>query len=94
MGSVLNLKENRTVFIPCGCKNEILVIEYDNELELADFAIYENRVSYIQKMSFWHRLRYIWQILWYKKPYADQITLSKKQLQELGDFLQELNSDQ
>lgn len=93
MGSVLNLKENRTVFIPCGCRSEILVVEYDNNLELADFAIYENRSSYIQKMSFWHRLRYIWQILWHKKPYADQITLSKKQLKELEGFLHDVNSD-
>jgi hypothetical protein len=70
MGSVTNLRENKTLFIPCGCRSEILMIEYDHEINMADFAIYQTAVSYSTKMSLWQRLRYCWQVLWNKKPYA------------------------
>jgi hypothetical protein len=91
MGSVTNLKENKTIFIPCGCRSEILVIEYDHEIGAADFAIYENLTSYKHKMSFWQRLRYCYQVLVHKKPYADQIFLDNKQLLDLKNFLYRLN---
>jgi len=91
MGSVTNLKENKTIFIPCGCRNEVLVIEYDHEIEAADFAIYENLTSYRYKMSFWQRLRYCYQVLVHKKPYADQIFLDNKQLLDLKKFIDGLD---
>jgi len=91
MGSVTNLKENKTIFIPCGCRSEILVIEYDHEIEAADFAIYENLTSYRYKMSFWQSIRYCYQVLVYRKPYADQIFLDKSQLKEMKQFLNELS---
>jgi hypothetical protein len=91
MGSVTNLKENKTLFIPCSCKSEILVIEYDHEIEMADFAIYESHASYNNKMSLWQRLRYIFQVLINKKPYTDQMMLDKKQLKDLQKFLSGLS---
>jgi hypothetical protein len=91
MGSVTNLKENKTLFIPCSCKSEILVIEYDHEMDLADLAIFEHYTNYSHKMSLWQRLRYCFQVLAYKKPYADQMVLDKKQLKDLKEFLNELN---
>ncbi|NDC71990.1 MAG: hypothetical protein EBZ62_00850 [Sphingobacteriia bacterium] len=90
MGSVTNLKENKTIFIPCGCKSEILMIEYDHEIEIADFAIYEHLTSYEYKMSFWQRLKYCYQVLVYKKPYADQIILNNTQLKDLKQFLDQI----
>lgn len=91
MGSVTNLKENKTLFIPCGCKSEILVIEYDHELNIADLAIYQTDIASRSRMSLWQRIRYCWQILWHKKPYADQIMLDSKQLIELKSFLSSLD---
>jgi hypothetical protein len=91
MGSVTNLKENKTLFIPCSCKSEILVIEYDHEIDLADLAIFEHNTNYSNKMSLWQRLRYCFQVLAYKKPYADQMVLDKKQLKDLKEFLNELS---
>ncbi|NBU33528.1 hypothetical protein EBZ38_16295 [bacterium] len=91
MGSVTNLKENKTVFIPCDCKSEILTIEYDHEIDIADFAIYEHIKSYEYKMSFWQRLKYCYRVLIHKKPYADQIILNKKQLLDLKNFLNALD---
>jgi hypothetical protein len=87
MGSVTNLKENKTLFIPCSCKSEILVIEYDHEIELADLAIFENYTNYGNKMSLWQRLRYCYKVLFEKKPYSDQMVLDKKQLKDLQKFL-------
>ena len=91
MGSVTNLKENKTLFVPCSCKSEVLVIEYDHEIQLADLAIFENYTNYSNKMSLWQRIRYCYQILVNKKPYADQMALDKKQLKDLFNFLQHLN---
>lgn len=91
MGSVTNLKENKTLFVPCGCHNEILMIEYDHEYKMADVSIYESYVSYNNKMSFWQRIRYCWRVLLHKKPYSDQIMLDNNQLKDLKSFLSALD---
>jgi len=91
MGSVTNLKENKTLFIPCDCRSEILMIEYDHEIQMADLAIYEHCAGHIYKLSLWQRLRYCWRVLVYKKPYADQLMLNNRQLKELKDFLYSLD---
>jgi hypothetical protein len=67
------------------------VIEFDHEIEAADLAIYEKSIGYKHKLSLWQRLRYCYQILINKKPYADQIMLSKKQLKDLMVFLKDLD---
>ena len=90
MGSITNLSENKSLFIPCSCKSEILVIEYDHEIQLADLAIFENYTNYSNKMSLWQRLRYCYKVLFEKKPYADQMVLDNKQLKDLKEFLKEL----
>jgi hypothetical protein len=87
MGSVTNLKENKTLFIPCSCKSEILVIEYDHDIDMADLAIFEHYTNYGNKMSLWQCLRYCYQVLVNKKPYSDQMVLDKKQLKDLQKFL-------
>lgn len=91
MTNLTNLKTNKTLFVPCDCRSEILMIEYDHEIKIADLAIYEHYFSYKHKMSFWQRLRYCWQVLWNKKPYADQMTLNDKQLLEIKVFLSSLD---
>lgn len=87
MGSTTNLRENKTLFIPCDCRSEILAIEYDHEIELADLAIYEHYSTLQSKMSLWQRLRYCWRVLWHKKPYGDAMVLNRKQLKDLKQFL-------
>lgn len=91
VGSITNLSENKSLFIPCSCKSEVLVIEYDHEIQLADLAIFENYTNYSHKMSLWQRLRYSFQVLVYRKPYADQMVLDNKQLKDLQKFLSSLN---
>lgn len=91
MGSITNLKENKTFFIPCGCKSEILAIEYDHEIDMADLAVFENYTNYGNKMSLWQRIRYCYQVLFHKKPYADQMMLDKQQLKDLKKFLEGLS---
>jgi hypothetical protein len=91
MGSITNLRENKSLFIPCSCKSEILVIEYDHEIQLADLAIFENYTNYSHKMSLWQRLRYCYKVFFEKKPYADQMVLDDKQIKDLRKFLNELD---
>ena len=91
MGNVTNLKENKTLFIPCDCRNEILMIEYDHEIQMADFAIYEHYIGHQYKLSLWQRIRYCWRVLVHKKPYADQVMLDGHQLYDLYEFLSSLN---
>ena len=47
----------------------------------------ETDAAFRAKMSLWQRLRYCWQVLLYKKPYADEIMLNNKQLLALKTFL-------
>lgn len=88
---VTDLKENRTIFFLCDCRSEVLVIEYDHHFQMADLAIYQTDAAYRAKMSLWQRLRYCWQVLWNKKPYADEIMLDNKQLLQLKVFLSSLD---
>lgn len=87
MGNITMLDLNRTVFIPCDCKNEILVIDYDHTLNTADVAIYENMSSLLHQLSLWQRIRYAVRTLIYGRPYGDQLILNTKQLRDLKAFL-------
>ena len=79
--------KNNIHFELCGCKSEVLVLEYDQEIGLMDLAIYEHTVSFNNKMNWFQKLRYIWQVLRYNRPYNDQIVLEKNQIQNLKEFL-------
>lgn len=91
MTSITNLETNKTFFVPCDCRSEILMIEYDHETKTADFVIYQTQFAYSYRMSLWQRLRYIWQVLVHKRPYADQTMLSRHQLANLKSFLSTLD---
>lgn len=93
MGNITNLKENKTLFIPCSCTSELLAIEYDHNLSIAELAIYENLGSFNYKLSLWQRLRYCYMVLIHKKPYVDQILLNKKQMKDLKKFINSLDID-
>ena len=79
--------QNNIHFELCGCKSEVLVLEYDQEIGLVDLAIYEHSVSFRNKMSWYQKCRYIWQVIRYNRPFNDQIVLDKNQLKNLKTFL-------
>lgn len=90
MASISDLKQKKTLFTMCSCMGELLVIEYDEEFDIADLSIYQQRNSFLHIQSFWQKMRYCWQILWNSKPYTDQMQLSKEQLIELKQFIESL----
>ena len=71
----------------CGCKSEVLVLEYDKEIGLIDLAIYEHKISFTNKMSWKQKLRYVWQVIRYNRPFNDQIVLDQDQILKLKLFL-------
>jgi hypothetical protein len=85
--SMVKFEKNKTTFILCDCRSEVLVLEYDYEYELMELSIYENLSSYSYKMSFWQKLRYIYQVLIKNRPYSDQIILNKDQIKHITNFL-------
>jgi hypothetical protein len=89
--SMTSFDQNKTLFLTCDCGSEVLRIEYDHEIEMADFAVFSHDTATRHRMSLWQRLRYACQVLFYKKPYADQMVLNKKQLVELKHFLESLS---
>lgn len=91
MGSITNLKTNKTLFIPCDCTSELLMIEFDHETNTAEFCIYESKQSFLSKLSIWQRFRYAMRFLLNKYPYTDQIILQSKQLAQLRSFLVSLD---
>jgi hypothetical protein len=78
----------KTLFCLCDCKTEVLVIEYDHELKLADLAIYKNFSS--NRLSIWDRLRYAFRVFFIGKPYSDQIVLTEKQIKDIKKFCTEV----
>jgi hypothetical protein len=85
--SLVKFEKNKTIFILCDCRSEILVLDHDSEYGLTELSIYENMSSYGHKMSFGQKLRYIYRILVHSRPYSDQIILNSNQLAELYNFL-------
>jgi hypothetical protein len=87
MGSLTDLKTNKTLFIACECRSEVLMIEYDHQLEIADLVIYGNSAAHNHKLSLWQKICLCCRILINKSPYKDQMVLSNKQLVDLKNFL-------
>jgi transglutaminase/protease-like cytokinesis protein 3 len=85
--NVIKFEKNKTTFILCDCRSEVLVLEHDIEYGLTELSIYENMSSYGHKMSLWQKLRYIYQVLVHNRPYSDQIILNQDQLKDLGMFI-------
>lgn len=83
----------KQLILLCDCRSETLVIEYDEEIKMADLAIFENYTNYGNKMSLWQRLRYCYQVLVHKKPYADQIVLNHNQLYQLKQFVESISNE-
>ena len=91
--SLVNQKDaknhnQRTIFIRCDCQSEILVLDYDAEVDMIDLSMYEIDVSYKYRMSLWQKIRYIYQVIRYGQPYTDQIVLNRHQINELKSFLE------
>jgi hypothetical protein len=85
--NLVKFEKNKTIFILCDCRSEVLVLDHDFEYGLTELSIYENMSSYGHKMSFWQKLRYIYQVLVHNRPYSDQIILNQDQLKDLGMFI-------
>lgn len=85
--SVVKFEKNKTIFILCDCRSEVLVLDHDSEYGLTELSIYENMSSYAHKMSFWQKLRYIYRVLVHNRPYSDQIILTNEQLKDLAMFI-------
>lgn len=85
--SVVKFEKNKTIFILCDCRSEVLVLDHDSEYGLTELSIYENMSSYNHKMSFWQKLRYIYRVLVHNRPYSDQIILTNAQLKDLAMFI-------
>jgi len=85
--NLIKFEKNKTTFILCDCRSEILVLDHDSEYGLTELSIYENMSSYSHKMSFWQKLRYIYQVLVHNRPYSDQIILNGEQIEHITNFL-------
>jgi hypothetical protein len=81
--------DTKTLFCLCDCKSEILVIEYDHDIQLADLAVYKY-AGFANKLSLFDRFRYVMKIIWSGKPYADQMVLTPKQLKEIKNFCSDI----
>lgn len=81
------IKDNK-IFCLCSCSSEVLVIQYDNQMELAELSIFKYYSN--PPMSLYNKIRYIWRVLWHGDPYKDQIMLGQDQLKCITKFLQSI----
>jgi hypothetical protein len=87
MSTITDLKTNKTLYLQCSCRSEVLVIEYDHNANMADLIIYSTRSAFDSKLSFWQKLRRCYHILMNHKPYTDQMVLDANHLKELKSFI-------
>lgn len=85
-----NLKNDfRIAFIRCSCESEILVAKY--QYNILEISLFDTQSSIKSKRSWYQRLRYILHIIIKGEPYTDQIMLEKNQINELQNFLNNLD---
>lgn len=77
----------RAAYIRCSCDNEVLVARYDGELDMLDLCFFQSQNSFKYNMSFFQKLRYIYNLLKTGSPFTDQIILQRSQILELRSFL-------
>ena len=85
--SVTMFEKEHIKFILCDCRNEILVIDFDQQTKTAELAMYESIISFRHKNTLKQKIRYIWRILTNKYPYNDQIIINNAQMIDLTKFL-------
>lgn len=90
ISTTTKFEKNKTAFLICDCGSEILYIDYDHEIKMADFAIFNHSMYLGTTKSLWQRIRYAFRVLIGKSQYADQMMLTKDQLRELKLFLQSI----
>lgn len=87
MTTLIKYQKNNTLFVMCSCANEILILEHDKQDNSVYLSIYDHYNSHLQKLTLYQKMNYIWNILWNKKIYGDQIVLEKDQLLEVKNFI-------
>lgn len=77
----------KIAYIPCDCSSEILVIRYDEEIDMIELALFQSDISFKNKASLWQKLRYIYNLFRTGQPYTDQIILKREHIERLKGFL-------
>lgn len=90
MSSLIKFNQDKSCFILCSCKSEILYLNYDAETKLTDMCFYHSIESAQHQMSLWTKIKTIWQVLRKGTIYPDQIVLDKNSTKELCEFLQSI----
>ena len=86
--NLIKFRKNKTEFVLCDCGNEILVIEYDEEFQLADIAIFQTKTSFEASKSWYQKLRYCYNVLMGNDTFKDQMVLTKDQLVQIKNFIE------
>lgn len=91
MGSEVLEGEMETAYFRCDCGSEVLAVTYDKEFKDFEFAIFE----FPGNRGLRYKLRQIWRILKWSRPYTDQICFGKtsKEMKRMISFIQKRISD-
>lgn len=83
---------NKEQFFKCSCSSEILRVSHDEELDIAEFSIWEMQNSH--KAGWRQRLRWCWRILVKGSPYGDQVILDKEGVANLVHYLIKIQNNE
>ena len=76
----------KTKFFQCSCHREGMGIDYDKEANLYYFSYWSSGLSN-QKLGWWDRLRYCWQVLIKGKAFEDELVLDQATVDLLIKYL-------
>jgi hypothetical protein len=71
--------------VRCDCGCSVLHMEFFKDEQALTLSMYERGLDHPWK----YRLKYIWDILRYGRPYADSIVIGKQGAKEIAKWLQE-----
>lgn len=73
----------KEAIVKCSCGSEILMMEYDEEIQSYYVSMYDSFGGFGLKQ----KLRHIWQIIRHGTPYSDYMVLDKKSANKLAKFI-------
>lgn len=90
MGNVLIDDEMRDpIYLECDCGGEVLRVQYDDDIDSYDVAIY----TLDWRQGWKQRLKLIWKILTTGEPYGDRMIIKRKEMAELGMYMADIGLD-
>jgi hypothetical protein len=82
---------NKKLFLLCDCYNHGLLLEKEEDEDIVYLSVFERGV-YKNKLNWYERLRWIYQIFVNGTPWTDQFILNKEKQKQIIEYLEDVKN--